>query len=146
MLLTGRIWRAACASIVLLLAMESASAQRQAETQLTDLRASDLYVSCYLFVRDTDALRNESGGIQPWGAGWCALTALASLQREGELFGSANFGRYCLPETPAVSADPGRVIAFAYLDYYERNAATLANQRAVPYAFMAAMQERFPCP
>ena len=139
-----RIWRLACVAIALFAMVPNARAQ--VTTQITDLRASDLYVSCYLFVRDTDALRDERGQIQPWGAGWCFLTALSSLQREGEVFGSANFGRYCLPETPAVSADPGRVIAFAYMDYYERNAGRIANQRAVPDAFMAAMLERFPCP
>lgn len=122
------------------------SVTAQTDTQLSDLRASDLYVSCYLFVRDTDAIRDERGMAHPWGAGWCALTALASLQREGQVLGGDNRDRYCLPETPAVSADPGRVIAFAYLDYYERNAATVANEQAVPGVFMAAMRERFPCP
>lgn len=104
----------------------------------------DLHTSCHLLLRGNDA-NQVDGQHEPFSSWSCALATLSAItHREGRAEGKPNDLRFCLPNTADVSADIGRAMAAAYIDWFEQRPQR-ANQMEGRTAFVLAMIERWPC-
>lgn len=129
---------------VLLFGSSAASAQEVPNATPT---AQDMYVACYLFTRQSDVPLGSDGKASNFGMAQCGGAALLAL---AELEGRTDREhRFCLPTTSQARSDPGTLMAYAYLDWFERRAANLSaltpQENNGIQAFAVAMLEEFPC-
>ena len=68
----------------------------------------------------------------------------AIVHRESRVEGKDNRFRFCLPKTAEISQNPTRAMAYAFIDFFEANAAAIAD-RPGNEAFVAAMIFKWPC-
>jgi len=105
----------------------------------------DLYVSCYLMVRDSDVV----GPYKPFSATTCIATILGAVAtREGARPNENNKSRFCLPKNAETAVDPSKSMAFAYLNFYESTDSvnTKSADASSQLVFTAAMILKWPCP
>ncbi len=109
--------------------------------------AQDMFVSCYLYVRDADL--RQSDGSRTFSANTCSVAALAAIvNREGDR-PDTNLD-FCLPRNdPVVEADVVKAMAYAFLRFYRerghlmgREPQTVDDGRTV---FVVAQMAAWPC-
>lgn len=102
--------------------------------------ARDLYVACYLYLRD-EAVISKSAGYHPMG---CAAAALSGMvYREGQSQPSKY--KFCLPSDAAVEADIPKAMAAAYLDGFDE-LPPAARRGDGAAAFVVVLMRKWPCP
>lgn len=105
--------------------------------------ARDLYVACYLLAHDTGVLEKDDGSAELFSSDYCKIASLSMItNREGE----ANTAKYkfCLDNGAAISADPPKAMAFAYLDFFESGSIVDTGMDGSA-AYLMAMMARWPC-
>lgn len=106
---------------------------------------NDLYVGCYLLVRDSSAAEDAAGRPANFSPEMCGLAAMLAMRdREGPRPDQDQTTIFCLPATSDVSSNPGLAMANAYLDFYDQRSPQNHTQDGM-LAFTAAMIDKWPC-
>jgi hypothetical protein len=135
------------------LALLSFAQSPPVEAEPANPTARETYVGCSLLVRDVnlaDTRPEGERGYSRWfdasGCFWVAVGAL--IEHTGDPASGAGSNRspaFCPPESLNLSVHDVRPLAAAYLAYFERHAAEVADRPARP-VFLEAMLEKWPCP
>lgn len=103
----------------------------------------DVYVSCYLLVRDK-AVNPDLGGVDPpYQSTTCAAFALLSIATREGAPATVRY-RFCLPDDAYTSAEPAKAMAYAYIDWFEKLGFAVKDDNGAA-AFVFAMIDRWPC-
>jgi hypothetical protein len=106
---------------------------------------NDLYVGCYLLVRDANASEDSAGRPESFSPEMCGFAAILAIRdREGIRPDQDRSLLFCLPTTSEVAANPGYAMAHAYLDFYDLHTPQRHTQDGM-LAFTAAMIDKWPC-
>jgi len=126
-----------------LVASAAGAAAQQVAAPVARPTATDLYVSCYLFVRGTDVPEIEGGVVERFSALQCGIMGIRAItHREGDR--PDRQYRFCLPKGSAESTDPGRAMAHTYIDFFHRRASAVSGIDGEA-AFIIAMVSKWPC-
>lgn len=113
--------------------------------------ARETYVGCNLLVRNVyladDRPQGERGYARGFDAVGCysvAARALSEHTKDRVSGGSNRTPAFCPPTSLNLSVHDVRPLASAYLPYFERHAAQVADSPAFP-VFLRAMVEKWPC-
>ena len=106
---------------------------------------ADLYVGCYLLVRDSSSADDPAGRPENFSPEMCGLAAILAMRdRKGPRPDEDQTTLFCLPTTSDVSSNPGLAMANAYLDFYDQRSPQNHTQDGM-LAFTAAMIDKWPC-
>lgn len=129
--------------LIALAAMAGASPLSAQELPAAKPSSRELYVSCYLLLRDAAAITDASGKDLLYSPTQCAMYGVIAIaNKEGAVPGDTR--RFCLPRT-AEAENPSRQMAAAYVDGYEAFAAA-ANSSPSLTAFVGTLIQKLPCP
>lgn len=106
---------------------------------------SDVYVSCYLFVRDSPLAQSDGEELKPYGPETCAAYGImAFVHYEGRA--QAGEYKFCAPTTSDVRTNFGKAFAHVYIDFYKARADMDAKGKGNgKLAYLAALLEKWPC-
>lgn len=105
--------------------------------------ARELYIGCSLFVRDADIAQKAETSLQAFSAERCALTAFMALKYWRQITPGTDW-EYCIPTTASISADRGKAIANAYLDFYEKYGRVKPEEDGLTI-MLYGLKETWPC-
>jgi hypothetical protein len=106
--------------------------------------ARDLYIGCYLLLRDTDVPMGSDNKPTAYSAANCGSQVLSTMTyREGAQPGQPF--RFCLPDNDESRDRPALMMAQAYVDYYERKSSRVPKDTKGSALFVVAMVDRWPC-
>ena len=124
----------------------------QAETTRADLEkafdanAREVYVACYLLTQNA-SIAEEDKEFRARSI-VCSMLSLKAATFHNGPTASADVPKafqYCMLNTPEITDDPSRAMAYAYLAYFEKHASVIGSARGET-AFLHAMAQKWPCP